>query len=235
MGTYSRTLTCIRHLMFAAALCFQADVSRAALDTGIVYNFNSAFPGDISPAGSAPWVTANFQNDGSAGVLLTISGTYLGGSEKLDKIYFNMNPVLSTSIPNLTFSLQSTSDGLAQPQISKGEDAFKADGDGYYDLEFAFETGQGAFSNGDSITYLISGVTSLTADDFAYQSTPAGGVGPYYAAAHILGISPINSSTWVDPSGGPIPQTSMMPEPVAFGFAAAALAGIVALCRRKSV
>lgn len=222
-------------MLLGAALCIPADVSRAAIDSGIVYNFDSVFSGSVNPGGPAPWLTATFQNDGSAGVLLTISGADLAGSEKLDAVYFNVNPTLSTSIPNLTFSLQSASAGLAQPQISTGEDAFKADGDGKYDVKLAFGTGQGTFNNGDSITYLISGITGLTADDFAYQSTPAGGTGPFYAAAHILGISPNNSSDWVEPSAGPIPLISMMPEPAAFGVAAAALAAVVTLRRKKSV
>ena len=222
-------------MLLGAALCIPDDVSRAAIDSGIVYNFNSVFSGTINPGGPAPWLTATFQNDGSAGVLLTISGAGLAGSEKLDSAYFNINPVLSASIPNLTFSLQSASSGLAQPQISKGEDGFQADGDGKYDMKFAFSTGQGSFVNGDSITYLVSGITGLTADDFAYESTSSGGHGPFYAAAHILGISPNNSSAWVEPSAGPIPLISMMPEPAAFGVAAAALAAVVTLRRKKSV
>lgn len=235
MKTCDSTPTWARFLTFAVALCLRANVGQAAMDPGIVYNFNNVFSGSVNPGGSAPWVTATFQNDGSAGVLLTISGADLAGSEKLDSVYFNVNPALSASIPNLTFSLQSSSAGLAQPQISTGEDAFKADGDGKYDIKFAFGTGQGTFNNGDSITYLVSGVTGLTADDFAYLSAPAGGSGPFYSAAHILGISPNNSSVWVEPSAGPIPQISMMPEPASFGFAGAALAGFVALRRRKSV
>lgn len=235
MKTCDSTLTWARCLMFAAALCLWANVGQAALDPGIVYNFNNVFSGSASPGGSTPWVTASFQNDGSAGVLLTISGADLAGNEKLGAAYFNVDPALSASMANLTFSLQSSSAGLAQPQISTGEDAFKADGDGRYDIKFSFSTGQGTFNNGDNITYLISGIAGLTADDFAYQSAPSGGAGPFYAAAHILAISPDNSSAWVEPSAGPIPQTSMMPEPAAFGFAGAALAGFVALRRRKSV
>lgn len=233
MSTHVK-LTCARLVTLAVALCvLQADVCRAAIE----FDFNNVFSGSGTPGGSTPWVTALFQDDGSAGVLLTISGSDLAGNEKLDSIYFNVNPADNASIPNLTLTEQSASSGLAASTISTGVNGFQADGDGKYDIKLAFSTGQGAFKNGDSITYLISGIAGLTANDFAYLSFPAGGAGPFYAAAHILAISPGNSSVWAEPGGGPLlnPNGTMMPEPAVFGVVAAALAGVVALRRRKSV
>lgn len=224
-------------MLLGAALCIPADVSRAAIDSGIVYNFDGTFSG-TSPGGSTPWLTATFQNDGSAGVLLTISGTDLAGGEQLNSIYFNVNPAYDTgkppSLPTMTFARQSSTPGLTAPTINQGEDAFKADGDGLYDIELSFSTSMGMFQNGDSITYLISGISGLSASDFAFESTPAGGHGPFYAAAQIQGISPNNQSGWVEPSAGPIPLISMVPEPAAFGVAAVVLASVVTLRRKKS-
>ena len=224
-------------MLLGAALCVPADICRAGIDPGIEYNFDSTFSG-TSPGGSTPWLTATFQNDGSAGVLLTISGTDLAGSEQLNSIYFNVNPAYDTgkppTLPTMTFARQSSTPGLTLPTIQQGEDGFKADGDGLYDIELSFSTSMGMFQNGDSITYLISGISGLSASDFAFESTPAGGHGPFYAAAQIQNIGSSGQSGWLEPSQGPIPLTSMMPEPAAFGFAAAVLAGVVTFRRRKS-
>lgn len=219
-----------------AALCLPAEVSRAQVQLqpgSVVYGFDNAFstgsPPGPPPSGTAPWVTTTFQNDASAGgVLLTISGADLAGSEKLDTLYFNLNP--ADNVNNLTFAFQSEASPNgnvpAQATISTGEDAFMADGDGKYDISFAFSTAnQASFMNGDSITYLISGISGLTAADFDYLSTPAGGAGPFYAAAHIQAIGSGATGAWVDPA---------VPEPAAFGFVAAALAVVVTLRRRKS-
>ena len=65
---------------------------------------------------------------------------------------------------------------------------------------------------GESVTYLISGITNLSAADFKYESSPAGGSGPFYAAVHFqnTGTSQ-NKSAWGEPGAGPI----TVPEPTA--------------------
>ena len=65
------------------------------------------------------------------------------------------------------------------------------------------------FSANDSITYKITGIAGLTAADFDYLSQPAGGSGPFYAAAHIQGLAN-GDSTWIEPGQGPI---NVVPEP----------------------
>ena len=223
-------------ILGSGMLCLSAATSTAAIQpAGFEYDLNASFAGAI-PGGSAPWVVATFQNDGSAGVILTISGTDLAGSEKLDQIFFNVNPADGSSIANLDFSKLSSSGSFALPTITKGEDAEKSGGDGYYDVELAFATGKGVFQQGDSISYLISGISGLTASDFVYASTHGGGAGTYYVAAHILSTDG-GESAWVDPAGGAIPlsSTGAIPEPAFFGFYATAMAVVVAFRFKRSL
>ena len=186
--------------------------SANALATGFVYQFDNAFSG-TAPTGPAPWVDATFQ-DTSGGVLLTVNGLGLQSSEFLDSLYLNINPADSSQIPNLKFTFENSTGGVAPANIQTGEDAFKADGDGKYDILFDFQTSNlspGRLGAGDTITYLISGITGLSSSDFVFLSTPAGGNGPFDAAGHIQSIGTGGASGWVEPSMGAITQPT--PEP----------------------
>lgn len=191
--------------------------------SGILYQFDTPFPSDPNPDGSSPWINASFQ-DVSGGVLLTVSNVGLTSSEFLQGngsganggIFFNLNP---NDDPNsLTFTLESQSANFGT-SISTGENAFKADGDGKYDIVFDFSSH--LFAGGASFSYLISGVSGLNSSDFAYMSAPAGGSGPFYAAAHVMGLSPNGSnSTWIEPGSGPM-QLTPAPEPSSIALIAA--------------
>lgn len=190
--------------------------------SGILYQFDTPFPADASPAGSAPWIDASFQ-DVSGGVLLTVSNLGLIGDEFLQGngsganggIFFNLNP--NDDPTSLTFSLVSQTANFGT-FINTGENAFKADGDGKYDIVFDFSTH--SFAGGASFSYLISGITGLTASDFAYMSAPAGGSGPFYAAAHVMGLPPnASNSTWIEPGSGVL-QLLPAPEPSSFALIA---------------
>jgi hypothetical protein len=178
--------------------------------TGILYQFNTPFPTDPSPSGPTPWLTADFENS-AGGVTLTLSAAGLTGSEFASEMYFNIAPNLDQSL--LNFSETASTGTFSAPTINQapGDNNYKADGDGKYDFVFEFGTANGTtFGSGDSITYFISGILGLTASNFAYLSAPAGGSGPFYAAAHIQSLSN-GGSTWIEPGGGPI--LTSVPEP----------------------
>jgi hypothetical protein len=181
---------------------------------GILYQFDDVFSysGSVtSPAGPAPWIDATFQ-DTANGVLLTVNNPGLSGGEFLSELYLNLNPI--DTVNNLTFNFVSGTGGVTPPTIQTGEDGFKADGDGKYDILFSFSASNpGRFGAGDSLTYLIAGIAGLSSADFEYKSTPAGGHGPFYAAAHVQGIAGEtgSDSVWIDPSLGP--QITSVPEP----------------------
>ena len=186
--------------------------------SGILYQFDTPFPGDPNPAGSNPWLDASFQNV-SGGVLLTVTNLGLTTGEFLNGngnganggLFFNINP--ADNVNNLVFTLQ-YANGTFGTSINQGENSFKADGDGKYDIVFDFTPG--AFTAGSSFSYLITGISGLTANDFAYlsASTP-GESGPFYAAAHVAGI-PGGQSTWLEPDLGPL--AIPVPEPSSAGL-----------------
>ena len=181
---------------------------------GVLYEFNSVYSGSSVSQG-APWLEAAFQDDGPNQVLLTISGTDLttgNNPEFLGELDFNFNPNTPFNVNDLSFAFQSGSSGVTPVTPNTGEDAYKADGDGYYDINFNFKNNS-SFQQGDSLTYLITTApgTSLSAADFAYESTSSGGTsGPFYAAAHLQGGTG-GFSAWVEPTGGPMPIP--VPEP----------------------
>jgi hypothetical protein len=191
-------------------------VPTLSVASGILYQFNTPFPTDPSPSGSTPWLTANIENSAN-GVLLTISGAGLTGNEFASEVYFNLEPSFNPG--SLTFSETASAGSFSAPTIDHAsQDTYKADGDGKYDMRFNFGTASGTtFTVGDSVTYLISGISGLVANNFAFLSAPAGGSGPFYAAAHIQSLAD-GSSTWIEPGGGPIPTP--VPEPAPFAILA---------------
>lgn len=208
--------------------------------SGILYQFDTPFPADASPDGSSPWIDASFQDATGGGVLLTVTNLGLTSSEFMQGngsganggIFFNINP--NDDPTSLTFTLKSETANFGT-YINTGENAFKADGDGKYDIVFDFSTH--LFAGGASFTYLISGISGLTSSDFAYLSEPAGGSGPFYAAAHVMGLSPnASNSTWIEPGSGPL-QLFPVPEPSSFALIAASFGvwGTVRHWRKRKV
>lgn len=203
--------------------------------TGILYQFNTVFSASGSvtnPAAPGPWIDASFE-DSSDGVVLTVTNLGLTGTEFVSGLYFNLDPAYSPT--NLSFSLVSQTSGVTSPTIQTGTDGFKADGDGKYDVLLGFSTSGGRFGAGDYITYLITGISGLTATNFAFLSEPAGGSGPFYAAGHIQGIGDgsMGNSVWVEPSAGPIPIPIPEPTPVAIVTIALGLWGASRLWLRR--
>lgn len=192
---------------------------------GVLYQFDNVFSysgSASSPAGPGPWVDATLQ-DAANGVLLTVNNLGLTGGEFLSQLYLNINP--ADNVNNLTFTFQSGTSGVTAPTIQTGEDGFKADGDGKYDILFNFSTSNsGRFGAGDSVTYLIAGITGLSSADFKYLSTSSGGEhGPFFGAGHVQGIAGESGSdsVWIDPSLGP--QIVPVPEPSSSGLLGAAI------------
>ena len=168
--------------------------------TSIQFDFNHEFSSGTPPAGTAPWLRAIFTDVGVDTVSLKISAVNLSPTEFVSGWYFNLDPLMNAN--NLVFGGPAVNSGaVTSPGIQTGKDKFKADGDGKYDILFSFATSGGAterFTAGDSITFTLSGILGLTADDFNFLSAPAGGHGPFISAAHVQGIGG-GLSGWVDP------------------------------------
>jgi hypothetical protein len=184
--------------------------SPTAMATVITFGANMEFSGGSPPAAtpSPPWLTSQFDDHNTPGaVTLTLTASNLTGSEFVGGWYLNLDPALDPA--DLIFSTPAKWGSFNTPAISTAVDAFKADGDGYYDILIAFsESGglAGRFTAGDSIAYTITGIAGLTADSFSFLSKPGGGNGTYPMAAHVQ--STPGGSGWV--SG---PATTTVPEP----------------------
>src|ERR1700677_4218664 len=223
-------LFCGRSIAAGVILLTCGFCAKTAAASGFVYQFTGTFSGG-APGGNAPWLDATFQ-DTSGGVLFTVDSAGLADTEYLRSFFFNLNPAAG-NVKNLTFTLENKTGSFTPPTIQTGNAAYSADGDGSYDVELSFATTKsGRFQVGDSTTYLISGIAGLTAADFDEMCTPASGLGPYYAAAHIQGIPEGDSSGWLDPCNGPI----FVPEPapaLVMGLAAVVM-GIAHLRLRRA-
>jgi len=178
--------------------CLKSGSLRAA-SPDYMYQFNDAFSGSVPASPIKPWIDATFQTVTLGTVRLTVTNLTLSGLENVDQLYFNLNSNLQPS--KLTFKLMGESGAFNTPKVTTGVNKFQADGDGKYDILFTFNNGGSAnnrFTAHESMTYYISGIPTLTAADFAYLSAPAGGAGPFFAAAHVqrIGLT-ASSSGWL--------------------------------------
>lgn len=174
--------------------------------TQVVFDFNIEFSNGTPPAGPAPWLKATFDDFGGVGtVQLTMEASGLTGREFVGSWYFNFDPTLNaasylpspTPNPNVNWDL-----------IGAGNNAFKADGDGFYDFVINFDnSGAGCFEAGESFVLTFGGA-GITANSFNYLSAPGGGEEEYLSAAHVQGIGTgANFSGWVAPgNGGEVPE-----------------------------
>jgi hypothetical protein len=215
-------------LLASLVLAVAGPVSAAT----IVFDSSYEFSGGASPAGAAPWLRATFDDGGKAGeVTLTFEATNLVDTEFVSNLYFNLDPAFDPT--QLVFGPITKVGSFDDPSISTAVDAFKADGDGKYDLLFAFATsGAGGgihrFGAGESMQLTISGIAGLVASSFNFLSAPDGGHGPYLTAAHVQSIGRAGDSGWVtvpEPSGVAL---------AALGAGVLGLAGRIARRRGKT-
>jgi hypothetical protein len=191
----------------------------------ILFEATTEFSGGTPPAGATPWLTATMDDGGTPGsVILTLAAANLTGSEFVSGWYLNLDPALDAT--DLVFSAPTKTGTFDSPTISLGTDAYKPDGDGKYDILFGFAVsgsggGSHRFGVGDSVQYTVTGIGSLTADSFKFESAPAGGHGPFYTAAHVQSIGGGEDSGWVAATD------AIVPEPATVAFVGLGAAGLL--------
>lgn len=188
----------------------------------VTYDFGS-LSGGTAPSDVPPWLQAVFTDNAQPAntVQLTINAGNLTGGEFLSCLYFNLNPVLDPTKLNFTVSGGSFTD----PTVQLGGNSFKAGQDGKFDMLVGFNAGSDRFSAGSSVTFTITGITGLTADDFNFLSTPTAGSGLYSSAAHIEGITDDNASAWINPTSTTLRGNASVDQRVPDGGATLGLLG----------
>lgn len=140
-----------------------------------------------SPGPTTPWLTASITDQSANTVLMTLTANNLSAGEYVSSWDFNLNPAFNSSqISALTLVKTNLGSGTVNGTISKGVNTITSGGAGNFDLGFNFNTfGSGAFTEGDSVVFLITGISGLNAASFNYLSSG----GTFYTAAAINGIA----------------------------------------------
>jgi hypothetical protein len=195
MGREKRT-----HLWLSLGALAIATSAVPAHAATVTLGYDIEFSGARAPEGAAPWIIATFDDHNTQGsVRLTVSTAGLTAGENIDSLYFNLEPTLNPT--QLLFTYINSSTAPSATSIQTGIDAYKADGDGKYDIKMGFPNGSG-FDAGEALSYDITGISTLTAASFKFLSQPAGGHGPYYAAAHVQNTKGVGTgnSGWIAPT-----------------------------------
>ncbi len=225
--------------MFGHSFKAQAWLAGAALaaagavhaDT-LVLDFTDPYSG-TAPGGAAPWIVATFTEVNAHDVQLVIStpGLTMHGGTNENLVEIDFNTALDSILPGLTFTYDSGPSALS---VSASSDAFKADGDGFYDIQFMFTPGNTGFNGNMTAVYDITDSSSgpaLSAASFFALSKPAGGTGPFYAAAHVQSTGSNGASSgWVS-----APTGSLVPLPASVWLLLSGILCVGALARRAAV
>ncbi len=203
----------------------------------LTYTLDNVFSGNV-PDSSSPYGTITFTDIGGETVQITFTASLEDSSEFITEWDFNVVGIDPTA---LVFTFVSSTGGVGLPTISKGTDAFKADGDGLYDVFFEFPQPAASRLNGTDTS--VWNVTcnpdcNLDASDFAALSSQTGNAGPngpFHTAAHVQGITP-DCSGWVsDTVGGSVSNPSgrcgAVPEPSTVLLFGAGLVGLTVVRR----
>jgi len=191
--------------LVALVMGFVSGASAATTTFGLDFEFSGAF----APASATtPWVTIVLDDSfGDANtVRLTVEATNLTGGtsgESINSFFLNFDPLLDAS--QLIFTAIDVAASTPN-SINTGTNAFQADGDGFFDIEFDMPPAPGnadfRLTGGETIIFDLVYTSAISASSFEFMSVMGGGAGTFSAAAHIQGING-NDSGWI---GSPIPE-----------------------------
>jgi len=182
---------------FGSAITAQADPVTFVL-TG------ADFSGPTANTGGD--ITVHIQNI-AGGVRVTISNNLLDPGAFLGQLYLNTSVAPLAGAAGLCVNCTATNGQTMA--FNFGSNAFQADGDGLYDILIDFSSSPAdRLEPGEVIVFDLTSTTlGFTSDSFLVFSAPAGGHGPFQAAAHIQSL-PNGESDWI--SDQPIPEPASL-------------------------
>ncbi len=210
---------------FSIVLVIIAASTSLAMGSPVFLGLDMSYS-EYAPLGATPWVLLAFADTAPQEVKLQITNN-LAPDEFLDGLHLNL--VDEIPLDQLVITVSDQTGTFALPTISLERDAFKAGGDGFFDVLFSFarKNNDGArFGFGDSVTLTITGPVGFRLMSFNALSAPGGGAGPFLAAAHIQGIGESReASAWIaaNPQGNPF----LLPEPATVTMLALGGAGML--------
>lgn len=162
----------------------------------LTFEFNNPFPGMVSPAGTAPWLTVDLTDNGNS-VQMTVTANL--GSQKLDKLYLNFDD--GKDVDGLGLTVPSG----PVPTFTADQNNLQADSDGKFDLVLDWLVGDRPTGT-QSFTYQFDyfdfgslSFANIDPSDFDFFSAPAGSNGPFQAAAFIEELPQTQGAetTWI--------------------------------------
>lgn len=224
---------CSGHLFvkaFAALFaCLTLALPGRAVVESLALTLDFVFSGD-TPGGTPPLWLRLQDGPGPNTVRVTLDAGGLVGSEFAAKWYLNLNPAYDPA--SLGFSLVSNPTALGLGDIQTAANAFKADGDGHYDILVDFPPPPGSFpaklTAGEAVVLDITRAGGLTLSDFLFESVMSSGNGVYLTAAHVQGIAG-GGSAWVG-----APALVQIPEPSTYALWFTVAVVAVGLFRRRA-
>ena len=191
------------------------------------------FSGAVKPEG---WLEVTIADVAADTVRLTVD-SYLVKSEHLWYLMLNFDPQLSANSLTWDFANQGTG-AYGSPSISTGVNFQQADGDGMFDIQFAFDQNppEDWFNNADSY-YIDVTLTGITADSFNWPSEPkvGGGGGGLYVAAHVQGIDNPDIPGVDDDGSGWVTTNGEVPEASTLMLFGSGLSGLLFYVKKKGL
>ena len=183
-------------------------MAQGASATVVTYTFGDEFSGSGSTLSGNVVVTID-DGGGTGSVDITVNTNDLDGSlfEFITGLYLNLDPALDPA------AIVASDDGTdPDATYNFGTDAFMADGDGLYDILIEWPTAGADRFLADMTDMFTFTLLGLTASSFQFESTPAGGHGPFEAVLRAQGLDAnAEGSGFFSPDGD-----EDVPEPATF-------------------
>lgn len=200
----------------------------------LTFELGGEFSGGSDPSGTPPWLQATFTDVAPGEVDLELTSLLQSSTEFVSQWLFNLDPLLDPN--NLSFSFVAGTAASSISPLVDDTDAYKADGDGFFDIQFNWTSN--TFTQGSSATYTLTSSDSITVDSFDFPSAMGGGQGVFGSAAHVQGIN-VEDSGWIGATTTNGGDGEIVPEPSSIALLAAGgillVGGFLRSRRRRAV